>query len=130
VTGYWNSIKTDRNNRPHISYCDISDSELKYAYFDGNNWNIEKFENVGNISVYNSLALDGKDQPHISFYDQASGDLKYINLPYTENKLDLNNTSKKNRVESNDDFIFKIIFFMATILIIISVLFFYFKKKK
>lgn len=66
-----NSLALDQSGRPHISYeygNDRGESSLRYAYKDGDGWEIRKVEDeVG----ANSLALDRNGYPHIGyvFYD-------------------------------------------------------------
>jgi len=71
--GFMSFLALDSNGNPHISYCDITNSILKYASFNGISWNIETLDYV---SLYNSLALDSNDIPHISYMDSI-GCLKY-----------------------------------------------------
>ena len=56
------SLALDSNYYPHISYLDYTNHDLKYAYFDGNEWNIDT---IGNSGGDNTLALDSNDYPHI-----------------------------------------------------------------
>lgn len=75
--GYFNSLKLDSNNFPHISYYDTLITALKYANWDGSEWQIEIVDSSGNVGKYTSLALDANDYPHISYYDETNGNLKY-----------------------------------------------------
>jgi hypothetical protein len=65
------SIKLDSKGYPHISYNEYNyDGELRYAYFDGNKWNIEIVDyDTGPGGTSTSLALDKDNHPHISYYD-------------------------------------------------------------
>jgi hypothetical protein len=75
-TGGPTSIKLDSNGYPHISYCFYGNGDdLKYAYFDGNNWHVERVDSEGDVGYSNSLALDKNNHPHIS-YEGGNG-LKY-----------------------------------------------------
>ncbi len=75
--GWYTSLALDAGGRPHISYYDATDGNLKYAYFDGVTWRIETVDSVGSVGGYTSLVLDGADRPHISYYDWDNQDLKY-----------------------------------------------------
>ena len=77
--GYYGiSLKIDRNDYPHISYCATHSSErVKYASWNGTAWYIEYVDPAPYAGRYSSLALDSNDYPHISYYDQLNGDLKY-----------------------------------------------------
>ena len=64
--GYDSHIKLDSLDRPHISYCP-GQSDIKYAYFDGELW-IWEWVNPVLYSFYkSSLALDSQDSPRITF---------------------------------------------------------------
>lgn len=77
-TGGYNDIVLDEYGRPHISYCTTNSYDtfycdyLKYATFDGLNWQIAVVDSGG----YNtSLALDTAGNAHISY--GAGGELRY-----------------------------------------------------
>jgi hypothetical protein len=39
--GKYNSLVLDSSGNPHISYHDESNSDLKYAHYNGSSWEIE-----------------------------------------------------------------------------------------
>ncbi len=72
----YTSLALNSSGYPHISYYREGEPKgfLKYAAWDGSNWNIETVDN-GRDS---SLALDSSGYPHISYYNDVSGgSLKY-----------------------------------------------------
>jgi len=71
------SLKLDSTGRPHISYYDETDDDLKYAWYDGTNWQITTVDSAGNVGEHTSLALDNADRPHISYYDYTNRNLRY-----------------------------------------------------
>jgi len=75
--GCFTSIALDSFDRPHISYYDASNRDLKYAHYDGMVWHVEAVDSVGRIGEHTSIALDSFDRPHISYYDASNRDLKY-----------------------------------------------------
>jgi hypothetical protein len=75
--GKHSSLSLDRDDRPHISYYDESNGNLKYAWYDGISWFSETVEASGNVGLWTSLQLDGTGRPHISYYDATSADLDY-----------------------------------------------------
>jgi len=77
--GYHVSLELDSRDYPHISDCTSwSSGDLRYIYYDGQNWHYEK-PVTGNAAGYNSLALDAFDRPQISLYwtDGSNYDLRF-----------------------------------------------------
>lgn len=80
-----NSLALDKQDRPHISYCDQFHVpvSLKYAAWDGNAWQIQTIDSIGSPGLSNSMALDSENRPHISYYESIDGTgggaLKYAN---------------------------------------------------
>ena len=71
IQGISTSIKLDSKDYPHIAYTfgiknpqDTEDKFVRYAYFDGDRWNIDKIKKMGQDII---LDLDSKDLPHVSF---------------------------------------------------------------
>ena len=75
--GEFTSLALDSNDRPHISYYDEGNDDLKYTRWTGSTWAIETVDAPGNVGYYTSLALDSNDHPHISYLDVINDDLKY-----------------------------------------------------
>ena len=75
--GTYTSIALDSNDRPHISYYDNTNENLKYARWTGSNWVIETVDSPGSVGRFSSIALDSHDKPHISYYDSTKLNLKY-----------------------------------------------------
>jgi hypothetical protein len=72
------SLAMDSGNNPHLSYID--NMILKYASWNGLNWDIQALTSTGYLGGYPSLALDSYGYPHISYSEkQGNGD----NLRYT-----------------------------------------------
>jgi hypothetical protein len=65
--GAYTSLVLDDLNRPHISYYDSTNKDLKYAYHDGTGWQMEAVQSTGNVGEYTSLLLDKAGHPHISY---------------------------------------------------------------
>jgi hypothetical protein len=71
------SLTFDSQNHPAIAYYDISarsatyrkHQDLKYAYFNGSNWQIEAVATAGDIGQYNTLWFDGAGVPYICTYE-------------------------------------------------------------
>ena len=73
------SLAIGSDDLPHISYSGKIGDEyyLKYATWNGSDWEIEAIDSVGDYAAYTSLALDSNGRPHISYNDRSDGDLKY-----------------------------------------------------
>ncbi len=67
----------DSNDNPHICYYDGTNEDLKYSYYNGNQWIIDTIDSQGNVGMYTSMDIDTNDNVHISYYDSTNGDLKY-----------------------------------------------------
>ena len=78
--GNYCSLALDNDNKPHISYYDYTNGDLKYTRWDGSTWQIETVDSTGDVGSYTSLALDKDNNPHISYYDSPNGYLKYARL--------------------------------------------------
>ena len=72
------SINIDNKGTPHISYHDSNSGEVKYASFNGYDWDVKIVDFVGINDVGStSLAFDQNDIPHISYYEGENHLLKY-----------------------------------------------------
>ncbi len=75
--GEFSSIALDSLNNPDIAYWDGSNSYLKYAQWNGTNWQIEVVDSPA--YVYNpsiSMVLNVQDNPHIAYMGEWNA-LKY-----------------------------------------------------
>jgi hypothetical protein len=75
--GEYSSLALDSADRPHISYLDYTNKDLKYAAWNGSSWDIQTVDSDGDVGEFTSLALDSSDRPHISYFDDTNRDLKY-----------------------------------------------------
>ncbi|MCK4757659.1 MAG: hypothetical protein KAS67_04330 [Thermoplasmata archaeon] len=72
LVGDGNSIALDSEGNPHISYVDKQTSSLKYAFWDGGEWNLESVDNeilVGTSETY----IDNHDVIHIIYTHELTG---------------------------------------------------------
>ncbi len=85
--GRGNSVAIDSKNLTHVAYADDTNLAVKYAFFDGSEWNIESVETLYSgkkdpglayaVWVKIHLVLDAEDKPHLLYYDVFSGKIKY-----------------------------------------------------
>lgn len=69
--GLYTSIAVDKNDRPHISYYDSTNGDLKYAGLQSDcTWTIKALEEIGGVDSgrYTSIFLAAQVQPYISCY--------------------------------------------------------------
>ena len=74
--GRYASLAFSPSGQPAIGYYDQTNGDLKYASFNGANWNVTTVDTAGVTGWYCSLAFIG-GQPAISYYDSTTGDLRY-----------------------------------------------------
>jgi len=70
------SLAFDISIHPHICYQGAGNT-LKYACWDGSDWQIELIDHSAAVGYYASLALDHSGFAHISYYDETNSALKY-----------------------------------------------------
>ena len=83
-TPYWYyvfpSIVIDANGNPHLSYWNSGEKKIKYAKWDGTNWNIQI---VGSGDTgRNSMAMNSKGDINIAYSDNS---IKFASLSPSEN---------------------------------------------
>jgi hypothetical protein len=90
--GAYSSIDIDDQGKPHISYYDIENKTLKYAYWGGAwtgvpsppAWIISTVDPaLADVGRFSSLVVNDNDgTSHICYYDLTNGDLKYAQGNY------------------------------------------------
>ncbi|MHB9036143.1 MAG: Ig-like domain-containing protein, partial [Armatimonadota bacterium] len=79
--GQFTSLKLDSGDNPHISYYDLTNTDLKYAYWKNGAWHIQRVDGFASstdkVGQYSSLALDSSGKPRIAYYDETNKDLLY-----------------------------------------------------
>jgi len=78
--GQYSSLVLD-GSKPHISYYDSGNRDLKYASCESScgspsSWTLATPDSSGNIGEYSSIALDS-GKPRISYFDNSNSDLKH-----------------------------------------------------
>ena len=73
--GYGRSVSLvlDRDDRPHISFLDGGNHELRYATWNGSAWRMETVDSVVATGRHSStsLAIGNDNSPHIAYDDDA-----------------------------------------------------------
>ena len=65
--GAFNSVAVDRFGRPHISYYDITNMDLKYARWTGTGWRVETVDSDGYVGTDTSIAVDSRGYARIAY---------------------------------------------------------------
>lgn len=71
------SFALDSENKPHISFYEAAEKNLKYAYYDGQNWNFYTVDSGVDTGKYNSLQVDEQNRPHLAWFYDTNDSLKY-----------------------------------------------------
>lgn len=66
------SLAFDVDNRPHVSYYEVTTSDLKYASFTGVEWIVQRVYSRGATGLYTNLRLDDDGNGQIAFWDKRS----------------------------------------------------------
>ncbi len=82
--GQYSSITCDFSNNIHISYYDVDNGNLKYAFCLSSadctltsSWNKVTIDSAVDVGDYSSIAADSQDNLHISYHDFNNDNLKY-----------------------------------------------------
>ncbi|MBN2080766.1 hypothetical protein JW859_01030 [bacterium] len=74
--GRYASLELDDDGRPHISYFDWDNQDLKYAVRDHGSWNVATIASAASTGWFTSLALDQSNTPYISYYNDSANQLE------------------------------------------------------
>lgn len=81
ATGKFNSLALDGQDHPHISYSEVNEGDLRYAYFDGSDWQISKPEthrgSGGWVGLASCIIIDRDGYPNIAYLAVDKRQVKY-----------------------------------------------------
>ena len=111
--GSHNSIDVDSNNNPHIAYQEFGEKVLKYAYINGDKWEIQTVDSSDEYGewrgYYPNMVINSKDRPRIGYriheYKRfSSSSIRYAKLDDNQWKITAVNTgsSPSMVLDTND----------------------------
>jgi len=101
----FNTISIDAKDHVHICYSD--DGEVKYAYNNGQIWELEIVDSTESSGGYTSLAVDSYCRPHIHYRHKHTSLLKYAVIP--DNELpNLDADDSPSTGTTGEDFLFNV----------------------
>lgn len=74
------SIAIDSTGTAHVSFFDVTGSNLMYSTNAGGVWVTEYVDIVNIVGYYNAIVIDSGNTPYIVYYDATNDDLKYAKL--------------------------------------------------
>jgi PKD repeat protein len=80
--GEYTSLCFDASGNPAISYNDGNNDYLKFAYYNGANWEIETVDSAGAAGEYASLCFDSSGNAGISYYDYTDSHYTYLKFAF------------------------------------------------
>jgi hypothetical protein len=85
-TGKFSSMMLDAQDNPHICYSDVYDFSVRYAHWDGKDWNYGTADSP-KINATNSVVmtgiqmdLDSRGKPHVVYLDSTRNTVRYAFL--------------------------------------------------
>ncbi|HOS83217.1 MAG TPA: hypothetical protein PK445_10885 [Methanolinea sp.] len=72
AAGGYCSLAYDNHGNPHISYRDMVNGGLKYAFRNETGWHTMTIDPRRSAGLYTSIAIDSDNEPHISYSDESS----------------------------------------------------------
>ena len=92
--GKFTSIALDSHGKPHITYRDTTNTQLRYAHKMGSSWETATIDSTSLSGSGTSLAIDSNDRLHVA-YKTNSTEVAYITNrsgSWVKTTLDANST--------------------------------------
>ena len=71
--GKFTSIALDSNGKPHITYRDVTNMNLRYAHKMGSSWVTTTIDSTSFSGTGTSLAIDSNDHLHVAYKTNKIG---------------------------------------------------------
>ncbi len=102
------SLALDSNENPHICYTIYPRKpgypvELKYANWNGTNWNIKTIDSVDSANSIVSLALDSHNKPHVIYGNNGLKYAEYNGTAWNKQVIDAAGSNGSIAIDSNDN---------------------------
>jgi hypothetical protein len=92
--GAYISVAIDSTGKPGIAYFDNTNSDLKYAHFNGASWDVQRRDSAKSVGQFPSLTYDLQGLPVIAYYRKSGADLRMqtTDVQGTWSRVDVDNT--------------------------------------
>lgn len=74
--GYYLSLAVDTLGQPAVAYFDGTNGDLKYARYDGADWQLTTIDSKNSTGAYPSLVFDRNGLALVTYYRKTTGDLR------------------------------------------------------
>jgi hypothetical protein len=75
--GSFVSLAINGQGRPAVAYYDPHNADLKFAQFNGTDWDVAVVDSQFTTGYYPSLKFDDLNHPAITYYSKSGGSLKF-----------------------------------------------------
>ncbi len=85
------SLDIDNNGFIHVSYYDATNTDLRYAFFNGTGWSIKTLDSTGHTGAYTSLQVNSQGYASVAYRDLSNPYLKLASFNGTSWNLQVVN---------------------------------------
>ncbi len=80
-SGKFNAMASDAEGHEHLAYANVAEGDMRYAYWDGEEWTRETVESQkqagGYVGFSAAITLDQSGAPHLAYSDVTHHLIKY-----------------------------------------------------